>query len=121
MKTIVVDIDETLLISSRLSKLLSWIARQFFKLSLFTQRPNRKLVCKLQKYDEIIILTARGVNYKRFTEKQLRRHRITYDRLIMCNYTCLIYRWKLSVVEKVNPTVWIDDIKDVKVGKEGYT
>lgn len=120
MKVIVVDIDETLLISKKLSKMFAWVARQFFKLSLFVQTPNRELISKLEEYDEIVVLTARGVNYRDFTEKQLRRHQIKYDSLIMCNYTYLVYRWKTSVVRKVKPTTWIDDIKDRKVGIEGY-
>lgn len=114
------DIDETLLISRKISKILSWISRQFFKLSLLTQSPNQELIKKLKEYEEVIILTARGVNYRKFTEKQLRRHHIKYDDLIMCNYTYLVYQWKSSVVQKFQPTIWIDDIKRIKIGKEGY-
>ncbi|MEM2738295.1 MAG: hypothetical protein QXK93_04860 [Candidatus Bathyarchaeia archaeon] len=121
MRTIVVDIDETLLISGKLSKILRWLARQLFKIALFAQKPNKTLINELKKYDKIIILTARGINYKELTEKQLRRHHIKYNSLIMCNYTYMIYQWKLSVTQKLKPTIWVDDIKDRKIGIEGYT
>ncbi|MEM2368115.1 MAG: hypothetical protein QXQ50_07795 [Candidatus Bathyarchaeia archaeon] len=119
MRSIVVDIDETLLISSKPTKFFRWIARQFFKLSLLFQKPNKVLIDKLINYDDVIILTARGTNYKKWTEKQLRMHRIKYDRLIMCNYTVVLYQWKMSIIRSLNPTVWVDDVKE-SVGLEGY-
>lgn len=43
------------------------------------QKPDPYLIDKLRSYDTIIILTARGENYRNFTEKQLKKHGIKYN------------------------------------------
>lgn len=119
MKTIIVDIDDTLLKFTTLGRIFKLLAKQFFKLSLFTQKPDRKLIQKLYNYDNIIILTARGENYRKFTVKQLKRHKIPYDKLIMCDYSKTIYMWKKQLVEENKPNVWIDDANKT-FGLESY-
>lgn len=120
MKTIVVDIDETLFKSRKICYYLRAIAKFLFKLSLLLQKPNRELIDRLDEYNTIIVLTARGENYRQFTEKQLKKHRVRYDKLIMCNYGNLTFSWKNKIVAAISPNNWIDDIKDRYVGIEGY-
>jgi len=67
------------------------------------QKPDPYLIDKLRSYDTIIILTARGENYRNFTEKQLKKHGIKYNKLIMCNYSDLIFSWKSREVSKNFP------------------
>lgn len=112
--------DETLLSTGKLARLLLVAAKILFKLSLLMQRPNRKLIEKLQEYDNIIILTARGEGYRKITERQLRRHGIPYNQLIMCNYQSLIFRWKKAIVKEIKPRAWIDDLRAAFKGVEGY-
>lgn len=119
MKTIVIDIDDTLLKFTTLGRLLRLLAKQLFKLALFIQKPDRDLIRKLSNYDYIVILTARGENYRKFTVKQLRRHKIPYDKLIMCDYARTIYMWKKQLVEENKPDVWIDDANKT-FGLESY-
>lgn len=120
MKTIVVDIDETLFKSGKISYCLRFVAKLLFKLSLMLQKPNREIISKLSEYDRVIVLTARGESYRQLTEKQLRRSRIKYDSLIMCDYITLTFEWKKKIVEKISPSAWVDDIKGRFVGVEGY-
>lgn len=120
MKTIVVDVDETLFKSRKISYYLRFIAKLLFKISLMLQKPNRELISKLSEYDRVIVLTARGESYRRLTEKQLKQSGIKYDSLIMCDYTALIFEWKKKIVEKISPSAWVDDIKGKFIGVEGY-
>jgi len=120
MKTVVVDIDETLLKSRKICYYLRTLAKMLFKLSLYLQKPNKKLIDKLSEYDNVVVLTARGENYRKFTDKQLKRHGVRYDKLIMCNYSDLTFSWKSKTVATISPDKWIDDIKDRYVGIEGY-
>jgi uncharacterized HAD superfamily protein len=120
MKTIVVDVDETLFKSRKICFFLRAIAKMLFKLSLFLQKPNTRLIKKLNEYDTIIVLTARGENYRKFTERQLKKHGVKYDKLIMYNYSDSIFSWKSKTVAAIFPDEWIDDVKDRYVGIEGY-
>jgi len=120
MKRIVVDIDETLFVSRKICYYLRYFAKILFKLSLWLQKPNLKLIQMLKDYDEVIILTARGEEYRQFTIKQLAKNNIKYDRLIMCDYSSITFDWKRKEVEKIAPCVWIDDMKNRFVGVENY-
>lgn len=120
MKKIVVDIDETLLKSRKICYFLRYMAKILFKLSLMFQKPDLFLISKLASYDTIIVLTARGENYRNFTKKQLKKYGIRYDKLIMCDYVNLIFKWKSEKVSEISPNEWIDDLKNRYIGFEGY-
>lgn len=120
MKKIVVDIDETLLKSRKICLFLRYLAKILFKLSLTLQKPDLHLISKLRSYDMIIILTARGENYRNFTEKQLKKYGIRYHKLIMCDYSNLLFSWKSRKVSEISPDAWVDDLKSRYVGVEGY-
>lgn len=117
-RIIIVDIDETLFKSRLICRFFRKVAQILFKLSLNLQKPNEELINKLRHYDKVVILTARGVNYWNLTERQLQKHHVHYDEIIMCNYSKLIYTWKKSIVERICPDAWVDDIKSF--GVEGY-
>jgi uncharacterized HAD superfamily protein len=119
MKTVVVDIDETLLKSRKICYYLRTLAKILIKLSFYFQKPNEKLIDRLNEYDNILVLTARGENYRSFTEKQLKRCGVKYNRLIMCNYSDLILAWKRQNVAAISPNEWIDDLKDKYTDIEG--
>ncbi|MDW8022449.1 MAG: hypothetical protein RMJ03_04700 [Nitrososphaerota archaeon] len=120
-KTAVVDVDETLFISGFVSQLLRKAAAKLFKLSLAFQKPNKQLIEKLKEYDVVIVLTARGENYRSFTERQLKHHGVKFNQLVMCQYNKLIYLWKKGIIETIKPCEWFDDIKQLKeYGLEGY-
>ncbi|MEM3727608.1 MAG: hypothetical protein QXF75_00215 [Candidatus Bathyarchaeia archaeon] len=117
-RVIIVDVDETLFKSRLICRFLRKVAQILFKLSLNLQKPNKELINKLRHYDRVVILTARGVNYWNLTERQFRKHHVCYNEIIMCNYSKMIYNWKKSIVERIHPDAWIDDIKSF--GVEGY-
>jgi hypothetical protein len=121
MSKIVVDLDETLFKSGKISYYLRTLAKILFKLSLRFQKPDKNLIAELAEYGTVIVLTARGDSYFNLTKKQLIRHGVTYDKIYMSNYRDLTMDWKKVIVFKEKPDKWVDDMKDyVPVGAEGY-
>jgi len=113
LRTLVVDIDDTLLIGGRLSRFFWWISLQMQRIGRRLQRVNPEVVSKLVDYDVVVVLTGRDAKESRFTEDQLRGAGISFDRLICCPRKKLISEWKWSAVRELgkdNPIVWIDDM-----------
>jgi len=109
----VVDIDDTLLLGGRASRFFWYLSLLFQRMGRRLQRSNLTLLSQLQMYDKTVILSGRDVKEWRFTDDQLKRSGIKFDRLVCCPRKELIKNWKASVVQELSrgtETVWIDDI-----------
>lgn len=109
----VVDIDDTLLNGGRLSRFFWRLSLSLQRVGRRLQRVNSPLLEELRKYETILILSGRDNGEVRFTQTQLRRAGVRFDKLICCPRKELINSWKASVVsslDRTNGIVWIDDI-----------
>jgi len=113
MKLAVVDIDDTLLMGGRLSRLFWHFSLTFQRMGRRLQKVIGRLLDLLPEYDTVVILSGRDKHEIQFTQSQLRKAGIRFDKLICCPRKDLINKWKMSVVDsldKENRIVWIDDI-----------
>src|SRR3989441_11307660 len=109
----VVDIDDTLLLGGRASRFFWYLSLLFQRMGRRLQRANLTQISQLQVYDRIVILSGRDIKELRFTEEQLKKRGIKFDKLVCCPRKELINNWKTSIVQELSRgtvTVWIDDI-----------
>jgi len=109
----VVDIDDTLLLGGRASRFFWYLSLLFQRMGRRLQRANLTQISQLQVYDRIVILSGRDIKELRFTEEQLKKRGIKFDKLVCCPRKELISNWKTSMVQELSRgtvTVWIDDI-----------
>ena len=109
----VVDIDDTLLLGGRASRFFWYLSLLFQRMGRRLQRANLSQISQLQAYDRIVILSGRDIKELRFTEEQLKKRGIKFDKLVCCPRKELINNWKTSMVQELSRgtvTVWIDDI-----------
>ena len=109
----VVDIDDTLLVSPKVSYFFWWLSLVFQRIGRRLQRANSALISGLNNYERVIVLTGRDARENQFTMDQLRRAGIRFTTLVCCPRKRLIDQWKISVVEtygKQGSVVWIDDL-----------
>ena len=110
---IVVDLDDTLFIVSFWTHLLIKISKSLFRLGLKCEKLNRGLVDNIRN-KKVIILSGRNSRWeKEISEKQLKRHNIRYEDLILCPRTEVIMDWKMKELKKIKKKYsnyfWIDD------------
>ena len=113
LKLAIVDIDDTLLSGGRLSRLFWRLSLTFQRIGRRLQRVNPLLLYQLREYDAIVILSGRDRSEIQFTQNQLRKAGVRFDKLICCPRKDIINGWKFSVVsslDKGDRIVWIDDI-----------
>ena|SRR2546425_2847786 len=113
MKLVVVDIDDTLLMGGRLSRFFWRLSLTFQRIGRRLQKVNSPLLGQLGEYETVVILSGRDRGETRFTQNQLRKAGVRYDKLICCPRKDLIKNWKMSIVsalDKDHRIVWIDDI-----------
>jgi len=114
LKTLVIDLDSTLIFSPPASRFFWLFSGLFQKIAIRLQQANMKLVRELGKYDQIIILTGRDLADSKLTKRQLKQLGIHFNRTIFCPRTNLVSQWKLSVIHELarkdsNDIWWIDD------------
>ena len=108
-----VDIDDTLLIGGKISRLFWWLSLQMQRIGRKLQRLNSRVASELTDYDEVVVLTGRDARELQFTRRQLQAAGVTFNKLICCPRRRLIDEWKVSIareLSKANPIVWIDDM-----------
>ena len=109
----VVDIDDTLLMSHRVSYFFWWLSLVFQRIGRRLQRANSALISGLNNYNRVVVLTGRDAKENQFTMNQLNKAGIRFTTLICCPRRKLIDEWKISVVEtysRLGSVVWIDDL-----------
>jgi len=117
VKLAVVDLDETLFLSTRRTKII-WMIRNVInkvlnRLAFACQKPNRLLLSRLETFDNIVILTGRSPGMRKASEEQLARHGVRYGMMIF-RPPDLYLDWKKSVVEGFSSlpgtsVEWFDD------------
>lgn len=113
--TVVVDLDDTLFKRTRFSKFCFKLANKIFLLGLRSERIDRTLKRRLiLDYDRIIILSGRADDWmKTVTLKQLKKHHIPANSVLLCPRGELYLRWKKEQVEKLREKypdlVWEDN------------
>ena len=121
-KLAVVDMDGTLAKPRMLTRCIWRIARKIFEFGRLTEKRNNQLFLRLQKYDEVIVLTARTANHRAITEWQLRNFAVTPRRIIFCPINRVVYEWKKSELQKIGHKLdWYDDLNfsyGVESGKQ---
>ncbi|MGA3109072.1 MAG: hypothetical protein ABSD99_06395 [Candidatus Bathyarchaeia archaeon] len=120
MKILVIDIDDTLILSPSPCRFFWLLAGLFQKIAMRLQKANMKLVGLFDKYDKVVILTGRDIADSEFTNRQLKQLGIHFDRTIFCPRTNLVGQWKLSVIHELAGTDgddiwWIDDRLDKSI------
>ena len=113
-KAIVVDLDDTLFIRSKLTELLFRLSKLVYKVAIRFEKANPELLNKLSQYSKRIVLTARANDWmKKPTLSQLKRHGISVDGIIMCPRARLYRQWKRKKIaelqEKHGSLTWVDD------------
>jgi len=109
----IVDIDDTLLLGGRTSRFFWYLSLLFQRMGRRFQHTNLIQLSQLKVYGRIVILSGRDVKELAFTEEQLKRRGIMFDKLVCCPRKELIKNWKASVVRELSrgtETVWIDDV-----------
>ncbi len=113
MKIAVVDADDTLLFGGRVSRLCWSLSFLFQRLGRRLQYGNEILTEKLQKYDQVIVLTSRDVKDTQFTMEQLERKGLHVDKIICCPRKQVLTRWKVTIIQELATKYEIDWIDDV--------
>jgi len=109
----VVDVDDTLLISGKASHFFWWLSLQFQRIGRRLQKPNASLIPRLSGYDRVIVLTGRDTKESQFTENQLKKAGVNFSSLVCCPRKQIINEWKTATVRNLGESdkiVWIDDI-----------
>ncbi len=109
----VVDVDDTVLVSPRISYFFWRLSLMFQRIGRRLQKSNSSLIAQLSNYNEVVVLTGRDAKDSHFTADQLKRAGVDFTRLVCCPRKVLIDEWKVSVVKKYGengPVVWIDDM-----------
>ena len=111
MKKIIIDMDDTLFLSTDKSKALMKMSQYYYSLSLTQMVPNKEVLKKM-KGKEVIILTGRNEKYfDEDTRKQLEG--IKVKSIITCPKDRLVMEWKKDIVKhlktKFPGTEWIDN------------
>lgn len=109
-EVVVFDIDNTLYNNGLITRVLQRIAEYVFKLSFLLQRPNRKMLQKLNEYDKVIILSARSRDrYLSVTLRQFKKNGIKYDKIILFPERSIKLEWKKKVTGSLGNVDWYDD------------
>jgi hypothetical protein len=114
VKIIVVDVDDTLALTPRVSRLLWFLSSLLQTIARRLQKVNVGLVKLLDEYEKVIILTGRDVADCESTKRQLMMMRVHFDEIICCPKAKLVHRWKASLVHELaekhpGDVSWVDD------------
>lgn len=112
-KVVIVDLDDTLFIRSKITKFFFKLSKLVFKTGVRFEKINLGLLKKLDEYDVKIVLTARANDWMRkVTLEQLSRWKIEIDGIIFCPRGKLYVEWKKEIISKLKKKhkdlVWID-------------
>jgi len=106
------DLDGTLFTNTLPSSIMQLLSQKIYRLSLKLQKPNQELVTRTHGYDRVIIVTSRSKDeLLRSTVRQLRKNHVRYDKLIMFPSTRMKLTWKKTMMKRIAPTDWYDDLK----------
>jgi hypothetical protein len=114
----VVDVDETIARSRRLTRLFWRIGYWLLRAGLRFQKRNNELCRKLEEYDEVIVLTGRNERtMRKATDEQLQRYGLKniVTRIIMCPEGQLKSKWKHEMFKSIQDSNqecnidWFDD------------
>jgi len=120
MKTIVVDLDDTLFKRTWITRFFFWLSKFVYKLGINFERVNPRLLNVLKGFDVKVVLSGRADNWMReATLQQLESLVVQFDEIILCPRGKLYMDWKIRQVERLRKTfknvVWLDNEIDSNV------
>ncbi len=111
--TLFVDLDDTLLLPGRLSRMMWRLAKFFQNQGRDDQRPNPSVLAAMHRYEHIILVTSRDVSDRERTLRLLAKHGIRVADVRFCPRQEVFKDWKGRLIEKTapeGPVDWMDDM-----------
>lgn len=109
----VFDLDDSLFLNTRFSRIVQGVAQMLVRLSLHFQRPNVKLIKETNGYRHVIILSSRSRDELwKATIQQLKRNRVRYEEVLLFPSNEYKFQWKIGMLKRIQPSDWYDDQKE---------